>query len=78
MQKLTTQYDIICLIFGLRKPTNTKFLLTESGLSPIHERRRSLLINYLSKIEANDSHTLTNWLRKPSMFRDIANEYANT
>ena len=74
----TTQNDIIHLIFGLRKATNTKFLLTESGLSPINERRTFLLINYLTKIEANNSHTLHNWLRNPSMFRGIANEYADT
>ena len=73
-----TQNDIIRLIFGLRKPTNVKFLLTESGLSPINERRRFLLINYFTKIEANDSHTLHNWLRNPSMFRGIANEYVST
>ena len=49
----TTQNDIIHLIFGLRKPTSTKFLLTESRLSKINERQRFLLINYLSKIKAN-------------------------
>ena len=74
----TTQNDIIYLIFGLRKPTNTKFLLTESELSPINERRKFLLINYLTKMETNNSHTLHNWLRNPSMFRGIANDYANT
>ena len=62
----------------LGNATNTKFLLTESGLSPINERRRSLLINFLTKIEANDCHTLHNWLRNPSMFEGIANEYATT
>ena len=41
----TTQNYIIHLIFGLRKPTSTKFLLTESGLSAINERRKFLLIN---------------------------------
>ena len=75
MQKIkTTKNYIIRLIFDLRKPTKTKFLLTESGLSPINKRRRSLLINYHTKIEANDSHTLHNWLRNPSVFRGIANK----
>ena len=80
MQKIvTTQNDIIRRIFGLRKLKKiTKFLLTESGLSSINERRRFHLINYLIKIEANNPHTLRNWLRNPSTFRGIANEYANT
>ena len=64
MQKIeTTQNDIIRLIFSIRKPTNTKFLLRERGLSTINERRRFLLNNYLKEIEANSSHTLQNWLR---------------
>jgi hypothetical protein len=78
MQKIeTTQNDIIRLIFGLRKPTSTKFLLTESGLTTIKERRSFLLIKYLKKIEANSSHTLHNWLRNPAMYRGIVDEYAN-
>ena len=74
MQKAeTTQNDIIRLIFGLKKLTSTKFVLTESGLSTINERRIYLLIVYLTKIEANSSHTLHNRLRNPSMYRGIAN-----
>jgi hypothetical protein len=79
MQKIeTTQNDIICLIFGLRNPASTKCLLTESGLTTINERQSFLLIKYLTKIEANSSHTLHNWLRNLAMYRGIANEYANT
>ena len=65
---------------GVRKPTNrlTKFLLIESGQSTINKRRRFLLINYLTKIEANSSHTLHNWLRNPSMYRGIAKYNINT
>ena len=78
MQKIeTTQNDIIRLIFGLRKPTSTKFLLMESGLTTIRERRRFLLTKHLTKIESNSSHTLHNWLRNPAMYRGIADEYAN-
>ena len=46
----TIQNDIIRLIFGLRKPTSTKFLLMESGLTTIRERRSFLLIKHLTKI----------------------------
>ena len=78
MQKIeTTQNDIIRLIFGLRKPTSTKFLLMESGLTTIRERRSFFLTKHLTKIESNSSQTLHNWLRNPAMYRGIADEYAN-
>jgi ribonuclease HI len=78
MQKIETiQNDIIRLIFGLRKPRSTKFLLRESGLTTMRERHSFLLIKHLTKIESNSSHTLHNWLRNPAMYRGIADEYAN-
>ena len=53
MQKIeTTHKDIVSLIFGLRKPTSTKLLLSESGLSTIYDRRRFLLIKYLKKLKS--------------------------